>query len=294
MNSLLELRHLRYFVAVAEELHFSKAAEKVFLTQPALSQQIKALEEIAGVKLFDRTQRKVRLTEAGQTLLHGARRTLSEADRSIHDARRAASTPRLSMGYVEYGFQSMVTPIIQCLLKQYPALRIERREITKIDIPQALQDYVIDFGIAMLPMEGPNISSRCIKRGRWQIVMPAEHPLSQQSVIALTSLVDTPLLMFARTVNRDLYDFVMNRFRRTGVEPNIVYETSQIDAGQNMVELGVGLWVVASHVIGDRLSKRLVARDLADFDEFQIGVAWRSDDPSDLLDATLNAIQSLL
>lgn len=294
MNALLELRHLRYFLAVAEELHFTRAAERMCLTQPAITQQIKALEEIVGVPLIDRTQRKVRLTEAGQILLHGAHRTLYEADRSIHEARRAGATPRLSLGYIEYAFQSIANSMIRSLLKQYPQLRIERREIAQDDIPRVLQGYVIDLGIAMLPMEGQNISSRSIRRGRWQIVMPAAHPLAQQSVIPLTSLAGESLLMFSRTVNRSLYDFVLNRFRRAGVEPNVVYETSQVDAGQNMVELGVGLWVVASYVIGDRLPEGLVARDLADFDEIRVGFAWRLGDTSDILNAALKAIQEQL
>jgi DNA-binding transcriptional LysR family regulator len=294
MNTLLELRHLRYFVAVAEELHFTRAAERVFLTQPALSQQIKALEEIVGVPLIDRTQRKIRLTDAGQILLHGARRTLNEADRSIHESRRAGVSARLSLGYIEYAFQSFANPIIQSLLKRCSPLRIERREVAQDAIPQALQDHVIDLGIAMLPMEGTNISSCDITRGRWQIVMPAEHPLTRESTIPLASLAGEPLLMFSRTVNPSLYDFVLNRFRRAGVEPNVVYETSQGDAGQNMVELGVGLWIVASYVIGARLPKRLVARDLAEFDEIRVGLAWRTDDTSKHLEAALNAIQEQL
>jgi DNA-binding transcriptional LysR family regulator len=176
-------------------------------------------------------------------------------------------------------------------LRKYPQLRIERREVGQTDIAQALNDCVIDIGIAMLPLEGMSISSRAIREARWQLVMPAVHALAQQHVISLDSLAGIPLLMFSRTVNQPLHDFVLNHFRRAGVEPNIVYETSQVDAGQNMVELGVGLWVVASHVIDGRLVKGLVARDLSDFAEIQIGYAWRSEDMSDILNAAIGAIE---
>ncbi|WP_281416510.1 LysR family transcriptional regulator [Deinococcus aestuarii] len=121
----LELRHLRYFMAVAEELNFTRAAERVFLTQPALSQQIKALEDIVGVTLLDRTGRTVRLTEAGQVFLGGARRTLCEAERSVREARHADATPRLALGYIEYAFQAIVNPLIHTLLGQQSTLRIE-------------------------------------------------------------------------------------------------------------------------------------------------------------------------
>jgi DNA-binding transcriptional LysR family regulator len=198
------------------------------------------------------------------------------------------------LGYIEYAFQSIASPLIRTLLKQYPQLRIERREIAQDDIPQALQDHVIDLGIAQLPMDGPNIHSHSISRGRWQIVMPAAHPLAKQSVIPLTGLAGEALLMFSRTANRSLYDFVLNRFRRAGVEPNVVYETSQVDAGQNMVKLGVGLWIAASYVIGERLPEGLVARNLADFDEIRVGLASRSGDTSAILKAALKAIREQL
>lgn len=291
MNALLELRHFRYFLAVAEELHFTRAAERVFLTQPALSQQIKSLEEIVGTQLFDRSQRKIRLTEAGKIFLHGARRAIYEVERSVHEVRQSASLLRLSLGYVEYGFQSVANPIIRNLLQRYPQLRIERREVEQTDISQALNDCVIDIGIAMLPLEGMNISSRAIRQARWQLVMPEAHSFAQRQTIPLNSLTGIPLLMFSRTVNQPLYDFVLNHFRRAGVEPNVVYETSQVDAGQNMVVLGVGLWVVASHVINGRLLQGLVARDLSDFSEIQIGYAWRSEDTSDVLNTAIEVIE---
>lgn len=293
MNVPLELRHLRYFLAVAEELHFTRAAARLCVTQPALSQQVKALEEIVGAALIDRSQRKVMLTEAGQVLLQGARRTLIEAERSIHEARQCATTPRLSLGYVEYAFQSIANPLIQRLLKRFPGLRIERREIAQDDIPQALHDCVIDLGIGLLPLEGPDLSGGSIGTSRWQIVMPAEHPLARQATIPLASLAGVSLLMFSRALNRSLYESVLNRFRRSGVEPHVVYETSQVDAGQEMVELGVGLWVVASHIIDGRLPKTLVARDLAGFDEIQVGFAFRAGDRSKVLLAALDAIRVL-
>jgi DNA-binding transcriptional LysR family regulator len=290
MKSALELRHLRYFIAAAEELHFTRAADRVFLTQPALSQQIKALEEIVGAPLFDRSQRRLSLTEAGQTLLAGARRTLREAERSLQDVRRVTGTPRLALGYIEYAFQAVANPVIQGLLERHADLRIERREVTQDHIPQALRDHVIDVGIGLLPMDGPGIRSTCVLRGRWQLVMPRQHRLAQFERVELAEVGNEPLIMFSGAVNRVLFDFVLNRFRRAGVEPNVVYETQQADAGRRMALLGVGLWVTGTHVIGGDLPDGLVARELADFDATEIGFAWRTDDASPAIGTLLEIL----
>nr|WP_246581217.1 LysR family substrate-binding domain-containing protein [Deinococcus aestuarii] len=141
----------------------------------------------------------------------------------------------------------------------------------------------------MLPMEAPGISVRDLAEGRWQLILPAAHPLAARGSIHLTDLADEPLLMFAKTMNPALYDFVLGRFRRSGVEPNVVYETSQVEAGQNMVALGVGLWVVTTYVIQGRFLEGLVARVLADFDVIRLGLAWRTADTSPGVRALLDA-----
>ncbi|GGJ37409.1 LysR substrate-binding domain-containing protein [Deinococcus roseus] len=287
MAQSLELRHLRYFVAVAEELNFTRAAERVFLTQPALSQQIKALEEILGVTLLERTQRKVRLTDAGRVFLDGARRTLQEADRAIKEARKADGIPRITLGYVEYAFQSVVGPIVTALLKEHPEIRLERREIPHYQIGQALENRTIDVGFGVLPMEGEDIENQNMGRARWQLVVPAQHPLAKLEKIPLSALETEPLIMFSRSMNSLLYEQVIARLRKAGIEPSVVYETAQVEAGENMVELGVGLWVVTTYIIADGLPETLVARDLEGFEPMQMGMAWRKGEETGLLGKVL-------
>ncbi|GEM48446.1 LysR substrate-binding domain-containing protein [Deinococcus cellulosilyticus] len=275
MSQPLEMRHLRYFVAVAEELNFTRAAERVFLTQPALSQQIKSLEEILGVTLLDRNQRKVRLTDAGQAFLEGARRTLHEADRAIREARRADGIPRVTLGYVEYAFQSVAGPIIRTLLKEHPEIRLERREVPHYHVAEALEDRLIDVGFGVLPMEGPNIENQVMGQAHWQLVVPAKHPLAKLKTLPLSALEGQNLIMFSRQMNPVLYEQVTGRIRKAGIEPSVVYETAQLEAGQNMVEIGVGFWVVTTYIIADGLPPTLVARDLEGFEPLQMGMAWR-------------------
>lgn len=260
----IEFRQLRSFLAVAEEKSFRRAAERIFLTQPALSQHISALEQALEVKLFEREARGVRLTTAGEAFREGASRTLRALDEASVAARSAAGLAdrKLTLGYTEYLNLPFVAPAIRALLAEFPSLRFERLEVASPRQLEALPSHGIDLGIGYLRGEPPeSLDFTPLVSGRWLIVLPQEHPLAQQDSVSVAALRGERIVLFARLINPQLHDAVLGLMRAHGLEPNLI-ETTQTSAGPRLVREGLGLFWVMSYVLGP-VPEGLVARPLA-------------------------------
>src|SRR5262245_7450965 len=222
-----ELRHLRYFVAVAEELNFSRAARKLQMAQPPLSVAIRQLEAELGVELFYRSSREVTLTEAGTALLPGARRTLAEAEGAIAAAKRAAAG---EVGNLRIGFswsaRFETLPMLgQAFRLQRPEVELLTEEMWNSRMSPALRDGTIDVAIALCPEVAADLAYAPIRSEDVVVLLSASHPLAGEEEVDLGALAHDRLLLFPRWLARRLYATLVGFCRQAGFEPTVGKES---------------------------------------------------------------------
>jgi DNA-binding transcriptional LysR family regulator len=243
MNEELEVRHLRYFLAVAETLHFSKAAERLGMAQPPLSQQIKRLEEILGHRLFDRTTRGVKLTLAGQLLAERARTTLEKIDDDISQVRRLG---RGEEGALTVGFSGSVMftglpRAIEAFRRRYPKVELRLRELVTAAQVTALLNGMIDLAFLRDgdPTEG--IETQTLLREPYVAVLPEQHPLVRKTSLRVRDLHAEPFILFARRMGPLAFDRTVACCERNGFRPNIVQDAPQWPTLVSLVAAGLGV-----------------------------------------------------
>ena len=245
MNNI-ELRHLRYFLAIAEDLSFSKAAERLGIAQPPLSQQIQRLEALIGHELFERRPR-VKLTAAGEALLPAARRALAQVEQGVDATHRAA---RGEVGTVTVGFAasmilSVLPEVVRAFRKDYPAVDLNLRELSSAAQIEALRDSRIDVAF----LREPTVSDGDLRFERIQdepfiAVLPPEHPLTQRRRIPLASLAGEPFVHFPRPIAPGLYDRILGFCQTAGFQPVVVQEALEWITIVGLVEAGMGVSLV--------------------------------------------------
>jgi DNA-binding transcriptional LysR family regulator len=246
----MELRQLRYFVAVAEELHFRRAAARLHMAQPPLSQQIQKLERELGVELFRRTNRRVELTDAGKVLLREARQTLMHAERSAEAVRYAAKG---EIGWLRIGFVGSVSYellpyLLQEYRRRYPAVQLKLRQLTTEEQLEALETGEIDVGISReLEAEG-ELAARLLLRERLVVALPAAHALAGREELALSELAEDPFIVLPRPEVPRLYDHIIHLCRAAGFTPRIAQEALQFPTILGLVSAGLGVAVVPAMV----------------------------------------------
>lgn len=297
----MELRHLRYFIAVAEELNFSRAAGRVYLSQPALSQQIRKLEEELGEPLFRRTKRQVELTEAGQTLLDGTRDALVQIDQSVRTVRETsgAESSRLRVGFPEYVNHTPLADLLQTYQRRRPEVELEQHEL--LTLQQTLQQIselrrgTLDVGFLLLPVEDDSLELEHALQLELLAALPREHPLARYPEIPMSALAEEPLILFSRRFHPGCYDYVVGCCKRAGFKPNIVQRNEpQLYSGATtyrMVASGVGIGVVAPPLASTG-TPGVVFRPLSEpTPVLNLAAAWRQNDPSRNLQTFLDVLR---
>lgn len=241
----MELRQLRYFVALAEEGHFGRAAERVFVVQQALSGSIRNLEEELGVKLFERTTRRVQLTSAGTEFLSGARQILSLLDQSADRARRAAKgeVGRLAVGFVSGLAFGGLPEVVQTFRARFPAVAVELLELTAAEQEQALREHRIDVGFVLLPVRDPALAREALWRQELVVALPSGHPLASRERVRVEDLRDEPFVFFPRSVRAAYFDQVMALTTAAGFQPRIVQEAIEVPTLLSLVAAGIGVFL---------------------------------------------------
>ena len=245
----MELRHLRYFIAVAEELHFGRAARVLGISQPPLSQQIQALEQELGARLFERTNRRVALSEAGRLFLDEARLVLAQVDRASDVARRAqlGELGELKIGFTTSApFTSSIPQAIFAFRQSYPAVHLALQEMNSMAVAAGLEDESIQVGI-MRPLALPD-SLVVVELLREPLVaiINADHPLAQGSEqgLHLAELAGEPFVFFPRTYGSGLYAQFMELARAAGFSPMITQEAGEVMTIIGLVAAGLGVTVL--------------------------------------------------
>lgn len=244
----MELRHLRYFLAIAEELHFTRAADRLGIGQPPLSQQIKQLEEELGTQLFLRETRSVSLTESGRAFLPHAQASIREAEQAIMAAKRAM---RGEQGQIRIGFTSAasfnpnVPAIISSFREAYPDVELHLIEQATDNLLGALHSETIDIAF-LRPTRGQREDLLTIPlpdEDLW-LALPVRHPLSKRKRIHLIDLAGDSFILYPRINGSLLYDSIIAACRNAGFSPKVVQEAPQMTSTVNLVAAGVGVAIV--------------------------------------------------
>ena len=274
-----DLRRLRYFVAVAETLHFGRAAARLAMSQPPLSRQIQALESELGTPLFRRNKRRVELTDAGSWLLEEARRMLSEAASLPARTRRAASgeSGRLALGFISAVDYSILPGLLGAYRKSHPGVTLELRELTGDVQLRELHDGRIDAGMLLAPLNDPSLATLPLLREPLLAALPASDPLARQRTpLPVGALADRSFVIFPRAAAPALYDAIVEFCRRAGFSPRIAQEAIQMQTIVSLVSAGLGVALVPSSLRKLR-RQGVVYRDLdRDSPRLTVLLAWRA------------------
>ena len=252
---MFELSQVRCFVAVAEELHFGRAAARLNMTQPPLSRQIQILERILGVKLLQRGNRLVRLTPAGQSFLTEARLILKLAESAASLARRVAAgkAGSVNIGFTAASSYGYVPELVAACRQQLPDVELILKEMVSGDQLKRLGAAEIDIGLLRPPIGRPELDSLRVVAEPLVAAVPAGHPLASRPSLALSDLDGQPFVMYAPYESRYFYDLLVSEFARAKVLPRYVQHLSQIHSILSLVRAGLGLAVVPETAEGLRM-----------------------------------------
>ncbi|ATG00992.1 MULTISPECIES: LysR family transcriptional regulator [Lelliottia] len=243
----IELRHLRYFIAVAEELHFGRAAARLNISQPPLSQQIQILEQQVGARLLARTNRSVSLTAAGKQFLADSRQVLSLVNDAAARAERLhlGETGELRLGFTSSApFISAVSHTLSTFRRHYPDVHIQTREINTREQIVPLNEGSLDLGLMRNTQLPDTLAWEVILREPLMAMIPRDHPLAAQPSVTLAELAQEPFVFFDPHVGTGLYDDILGLMRRYGLTPVITQEVGEAMTIIGLVAAGLGVSIL--------------------------------------------------
>lgn len=250
--SQMETRQLKYFVAVAEELHFGNAAKRLHISQPPLSQQIMKFEEELGVRLFKRDRRSVKLTAAGESLLKEARVILKSIEHARLNLADAASGERghLSLGYIAPSLNTALPKVISRFKKTYPNVHFELRQMGTNPQLEAIRAETLDAGVVRLfRHDTDDLETMLFHKESYAVIVPNDHSLAGRKSVDMSELSKDPLIFFPRRSQPPLYDEWMRLFAACGFMPKIVQEVESKSAALALTAAGIGISIVPESLI---------------------------------------------
>ena len=240
----MELRQLRQVIVLAETLNFSRAAERLHMTQPPLSTSIKKLEEELGVILFERLNSGLKLTAAGVAVVHHARRTLFCAEELVRAGREGASGEQgeLRIGFVGSATYSLMPQIIRAFRRQYPRVDIVIDESTTVELLRRLETHAIDVALVRVPVVEPTTAElTMLRRERVMAAVSADSRFAHRRSVSLAELAEEPLITYSPSRVPGMYSFIMLAFAEAGVQPRIAQQAVQVQQFVGLVESGLGV-----------------------------------------------------
>src|SRR5262245_48686951 len=281
----VELRHLRYFEAVATELSFSRAAERLHIAQPPLSRQIRQLESEVGAELIDRKARPLQLTPAGRFFLEQTLQFLARLQEAGNATRRIARGQRswFGIGFVPSTLYGVLPEVIRRFRDAYPKVEMTLSELITVQQAEALKSGRIDVGFGRLVLDDPEIGNEVLLNEPIVAALPARHALLRRARLGLAELVGEPLILYPARPRPSYADHVIQVFRTYGLTPTVEMEANELQTAIGLVAAGVGLALVPESV--RRLHREDVAyRPLSDDGAVSpVIINFRADDRSALL-----------
>jgi DNA-binding transcriptional LysR family regulator len=268
--ALVELHQLRYFVAVAEHRHFTRAARDLAVAQPSVSKQVRLLEQELGAPLFHRMRGNVTLTPAGEALLPWARRVLADLDAATDEVHELAGLQRgrLSVGATPSVTTAVLPRALARFRASYPGIDVKLREAGSQDLVRDLVAGLLDLALVILPVRHPSLVTTPLLKEELVLAVPAEHPLASRKSVAIGDLRDVPLVMFRE--GYDLRETTLTACAAAGFQPPFAVEGGEMDGVLRMTEAGLGVAIVPSLVVARggplravRISKPALTRTVA-------------------------------
>jgi DNA-binding transcriptional LysR family regulator len=262
----MELRQIRSFLSIAETLHFGRTAELIHLSQPALSLQIRALEEEVGVRLFERNRRKTTLTAAGFAFRDDAVRALSQLDQAIRSARLAANGKLgvLRIGFISTAGSEIVPNIFRQFRELNPEVEISLRAITTADQVQMLETGSLDVGFLRLPVGGhPALDVVTVHREPFVLVVPASHKLAKRRKVRLSEVSGEDIVMYERRYAPGFHDLIFGMLRDARIVPNVSQMGAEISTLISLVDAHMGIAILPASAVKNSVAS-VIACDIVD------------------------------
>jgi DNA-binding transcriptional LysR family regulator len=276
---MFDLAQLRCFVAVADELHFGRAAARLHMTQPPLSRQIQLLEHAVGTRLLERTSRSVRLTAAGSAFYDDAAAIIGMAERAADTARRTGSgqSGRVVVGYTAVAGYVLIPSLLAAAAKAFPDIDIVLQEMVSTAQLASLEEGSIDLGFVRPLHAVGGVRHHRISREPLMLAVPAKHPLAARPRIRMQDLAGEPLVMYSRTEGKYFHDKIVSLFGSTATPPRYVHHIAQTHTILALVRAGIGCAIVPASGQHLRLED-VVFRPLWRADAIaDIDLCWRED-----------------
>jgi DNA-binding transcriptional LysR family regulator len=289
------IRHLWLFLAVAEEQHFGRAAKRLGMSQPPLTEQIQILEQALKVKLFERSRRGTKLTPVGAAILPAVKKFAEQLERLELAVREAATGQRsvLTVGSITSAMVEVLPPLIESMKAAHPDVTISMREIDSVEAVPLLQSGDIDLAFARLEGDlGTGIKSFPLREDRLAVALPQTHPLAARSRIRLASLADEDFVMFYRRVSPGYFDSLVTACRNAGFSPRIVHEVSSVASQVAFVGCGQGVALIPSAMKKMAPATAIVRPLTEKLSVVTTAVAWNATRDNPLVDFAVAALQN--
>lgn len=295
----MELRHLRYVVTLAETLHFGRAAERLNLSQPPLSHQIRQLEEELRIKLFDRTRRQVQLTEAGRMFVQEARVILAQAAHAANLASRVnqGEVGQLTIGVAGPADAPIFVRILRAFAGKHPKVRMVLRNMSSLDQAQAIREERLHVGFVALPIDDAGLATETVMRQPIVVALPEDHPLARRHRVPLEALSGEPQIMFARSNGPRFFDAVLAACREAGFSMNIAHEVDNLYTACALVAAGLGVCLVPAGVQDGHSTSSIVLRPLSPplpHIDTHVALAYKPQFTSDLVPLFVEVVREVV
>jgi DNA-binding transcriptional LysR family regulator len=289
----MELRQMRYFVAVAEELHFGNAARRLRIAQPALSRQVQALEKELMVQLLLRNRRRVQITPAGQVFLDRARLILARVEDAVLAVQRASGgvSGSLNLGFVGSATYDVLPAVLRAFRQSAPGVDLTLSEMTVHAQLEALIEKRIDVGLLRLPAKTEGLVFRTVSREPLYVALPSAHRLAQLPAMRLSTLAGEPFVLYPDHPRPSWTEFVVGLCQQTGFQPIVAQRTVEIQTTLSLVAAGIGISIVPK-CVGNILRKDVVYRRLTGVHaRTELLVAFREHDPAPVVKTFLKVLR---
>jgi DNA-binding transcriptional LysR family regulator len=290
----MELRHLKYFVAVAEELHFGRAAKRLHIAQPPLSQQIMNLEYELGVKLFDRTRRSIQMTDAGVYFLKEAQQLLLHVEQAAETARRIyrGQAGRLIVGFVGSVIHTFLPEGLRLFRERFPDVELVLQELNTAEQIKSLHAGRIDVGFLYLDAQDSLLASQQLSQAPLMVVLPKKHALASRKSLDIRELAQEPFIANTRSSEPVVRDAFISLCHSAGFSPKIAQEAGHVQTVLGLVASGLGACLLPDFIKNIRRPGVRYIPLSGSPPAVKLAVVWRGDDPSTLVKSFVKVIES--
>jgi DNA-binding transcriptional LysR family regulator len=292
----MELRHLRYFVTLAEELHFGRAAERLHIAQPPLSQQIRQLEKELGFELFHRTKRSVHLTEAGVVFLDQVQQILKQLQQAIQIGQQTSrgELGELAIGFVSSAAYNILPTILRTFRNCVPGVSLELHELTTDQQLEWLRTGRIDVGFVRPPVEENTFSWEIIFQESLMVALPEAHLLANQSYVCLRSLANEPFILFPRILAPGLYDLIISLCQQADFSPSVSQQAIQMQTIVSLVAAEIGVAIVPASLQNLQRTGVVYKNIEPASPKVAIAMIWRSSETSPTIQRFLEIVKHIV